>query len=151
MPIWAFDKFCIFIPVPIPGNMLGKLKEALNLQQWIDNFEGYLDARIELMKYDVREALVGILTKSVFFLGMAVFGMVTLICFNFGLANLLNSVIGNAWAGYMVLTGFYFLLTLGFYLSRDSEALNRKMEERFREALKQPGPASRTDNPDSND
>lgn len=129
--------------------MFEKLKNVLNLERWIENFEGYLDARIELMKYDVKETLVEVLTKSVFVLGMAVFGLAALVCLNFGLAHLLNALLGNEWAGFLILAGFYFLLTLGFYLSRDNASLNEKMEARFREALKQPRADSTPENPEA--
>jgi hypothetical protein len=94
--------------------MFGKIKDMFSLDRWIENFEGFLEAKIDLVKYDIKELLVNVLTKSIFFLGMAVFGLAGLVCLNFGLAYLLNYFIGNDFAGFFILTGIYFLITLNF-------------------------------------
>jgi len=107
----------------------------LSLDRWIENFEGYLDARIELVKYDLKEALVNILTRSVSVLGIVFFGLAGLICFNFGLAYLIGYWIGNEFSGFFILTVFYFLIAFLFYLKRDSPALKENIENQLREAL----------------
>lgn len=117
--------------------MFGKIKEALSLERWIENFEGYLDARIELVKYDIREALVGILVKAVFIAGMAFFGLLALVCLNFGLAYWLNALLDSSFAGFLLLGAFYLLLTLIIYLGKRSPAVQEKTESAFRNALGQ--------------
>lgn len=118
--------------------MFGKIKEALSLERWIENFEGYLDARIELAKYDIREAMVGLLVKAVFVAGMAFFGLLALVCLNFGLAFWLNALLESSFAGFLLLGGFYLLLTLIIYLGKKSPAMQEKAEDAFRKALDQP-------------
>lgn len=107
----------------------------LSLDHWIANFEGYLDARIELVKYDLKELMVNIISKSMVFIGMAVFGLVGLICLNFGIAYLLNHLIGNEFSGFFILTGVYFLITLAFYLNKDNQSLKAKIELSLRESM----------------
>ena len=114
----------------------------LSLDRWIENFEGYLDARIELVKYDLKELMVNVLTKSIIFFGMAVFALAGLVCLNFGLAHLLNHLIGNPFAGFFILTGFYFLVTLVFYLNRENQSIKDKIELSLRESMNHP----KTDN-----
>lgn len=118
--------------------MFGKIKEALSLDRWIENFEGYLDARIELAKYDVREALVGILIKTVFFAGTAFFGFLAMVCLNFGLAYLLNELLDNQFAGFFILAGFYLLLGTIIFLNRNNQSLLQSLDDAFRKALNQP-------------
>jgi hypothetical protein len=118
--------------------MFGKIKDMLSLERWIENFEGYLDARIELVKFDVKEYMVGMLTRSFFFLGILVFGMAALICLNFGLAYLINYWLETQFSGFLILAGFYFLVALVFYLSRDNPAIQAKLETKIRVAIKQP-------------
>jgi|GEM_PF-2391116 hypothetical protein len=118
--------------------MFGKIKEALSLERWIENFEGYLDARIELAKYDIREAMVGILVKAVFVAGMAFFGFLALVCLNFGLAFWMNTLLESSFAGFLLLGAFYLLLTLAIYLGKESPAMQEKAEAAFRKALDQP-------------
>ena len=82
--------------------MFGKIKDVLSLDKLIENFEGYLDARIELVKYDLKELMVSILTRSLIFLAMAVFGLAGLLCLNIvamvavgNFTNSLNQVDGQ--------------------------------------------------------
>lgn len=110
----------------------------LSLERWIENFEGYLDARIELVKYDLREWMVGVLTKSIFLVGMLVFGMAALICLNFGLAYLIGFWLGAIYWGFFVLALFYGLITLWFFFKKDDEKFNARMEARIRESMEQP-------------
>ena len=117
--------------------MFGKIKDMFSLDRWIENFEGFLEAKIDLVKYDIKELLVNVLTKSVFFLGMAVFGFAGLFCLNFGLAYLLNYFIGNDFAGFFILTGIYFLITLVFYLNRDNKSIRQKIELSIRNSMEQ--------------
>jgi len=122
----------IFVP------MFGKIKDMFSLERWIENFEGYLDARIELVKYDVKELLVDVMTRSIFYLGMAIFALAGLICLNFGVAFLINHLIGNEFSGFLILAILYFLIAMIFYWNRDNTSLNEKIELKIRESLKQP-------------
>lgn len=130
--------------------MFGKIKEALSLERWIENFEGYLDARIELAKYDIREALVGLLVKAVFIAGMAFFGLLALVCLNFGLAFWLNTLLESSFAGFLLLGAFYLLLTLVIYLGKESPAMQEKAEAAFRNALDQPKKEEQKENQSGN-
>jgi len=130
--------------------MFGKIKDMLSLDRWIENFEGYLDARIELVKFDVKEVMVDILTRSVFFLGMAVFGLAGLICLNFGLAFLLSHYIGNEFSGFLILAIFYFLVAMIFYWNRTNVSLNEKIELKILESIKHPK-AGTTEKPETDD
>ena len=118
--------------------MFGKIKDVLSLDKLIENFEGYLDARIELVKYDLKELMVSILTRSLIFLAMAVFGLAGLLCLNFALANLLNYLFENQFVGYFILSGIYFLITLVFYLNRENQSLKDKIELSLRQSMNQP-------------
>jgi hypothetical protein len=118
--------------------MFGKIKEALSLEKWVENFEGYLDARIELAKYDAREAMVEILTKGIIGFSLAILGLLVLICLNFAIGYWLSSLLANTYGGFVILTGFYLLLFILLLLNRNNQGLLRGMEEKLREALNQP-------------
>lgn len=118
--------------------MFGKIKEVLSLDRWIENFEGYLDARIELAKYDIKEALIEVLIKSVAIFIAGIFGFCGLICLNFALGYLLNYLIGFPFAGFFILTIFYGLSAWFIYSNRDNKAWREKLENNFRQSLKQP-------------
>ena len=118
--------------------MFGKIREALSLEKWVENFEGYLDARIELAKYDAREAMVEILTKGIIGFSLAILGLIVLICLNFAIGYWLSSLLANTYGGFVILTGFYLLLFILLFLNRNNPGLLRDLEEKLRMALNQP-------------
>lgn len=118
--------------------MFGKIKEALSLEKWVENFEGYLDARIELAKYDAREAMVEILTKGIIGFSLAILGLIVLICLNFAIGYWLSSLLENTYGGFVILTGFYLLLFILLFLNQNNQGLLRGLEEKLRKALNQP-------------
>lgn len=130
--------------------MLDKLKNMLSLDQWVKNFEGYLDARIELVKFDVKELMVSMLSKAIFFVAIAIFALAGLVCFNFGMAHLLSDLLGNQYAGFLILTGVYFLIAFIFYRLRNDPTINLKLELMFRDILKQPIQEPKSDDHEPN-
>lgn len=129
--------------------MFGKIREAFNLEKWVENFEGYLDARIELAKYDAREAAVKILTKGLFFAALFLFGLCSLLCLNFGLGYWLSSVLGNTFGGFFILAGFYLLLFTLVYLKKSDDQLLARVEESIRAAINQPEKTEENPHPDN--
>ena len=122
----------------------------LSLDQWVKNFEGYLEARIELVKFDVKELLVEVLGKVVIFAAIGIFALSALICLNFGLAHLVSDLVGNQYAGFLILAGFYFLIALLFFWLRNDSGINKKLELLFRDVLKQPIPEIKSDEDEPN-
>ena len=115
--------------------MFGKIKDIFSIDRWVENFESFLEAKIDLVKYDVKELLVDVLAKSVFFLGMAIFGLTCFLCFNFGLACLINHYLENEFGGFFILTAIYFVVTLVFYLNRNNESIKEKIELSIRASM----------------
>lgn len=118
--------------------MFGKIREALSLEKWVENFEGYLDARIELAKYDAREAMVELLSKGIIWMVLSMLGLTSLLCLNFALGYWLSSLFGNSYGGFFVLTGFYGLLFLLIFISRTNQNILMRIEKAIRLAMKQP-------------
>jgi hypothetical protein len=54
------------------------------------------------------------------------------------LANLLNYLFENQFAGYFILSGIYFLITLVCYLNRENQSLKDKIELSLRQSMNQP-------------
>lgn len=115
--------------------MFGKIKEMLSLEKWIENFEGYLEARIELMKFDLRETLIRFSSKAIVSLAFIVFGLAALVLLNIGLAGLINQRFESQFIGYFILAFFYFAVALIFYLLRNNKGFINKIETNIREAI----------------
>jgi len=119
--------------------MFGKIRDVLSTEKWIENFEGYLDARIELAKYDAREASVAILTKTIIYGTLGFFGLLTLICLNFALGYWISSLLGNSFGGFFVLTSFYLILFLLVYFNKSNKKILARLETAIRNAIKKMG------------
>jgi hypothetical protein len=118
--------------------MFGKIREAFSLEKWVENFEGYLDARIELAKYDARETMVEILTKGIIGFSLAILGLIVLVCLNFAIGYWLSSLLANTYSGFVILTGFYLFLFILLFLNKNNQGLLRGLEGKLRTALNQP-------------
>ena len=106
------------------------LVKLLKLDGLIDNVTGYVEARIELMKLEIKEDLSKTLAKL---------AMVMVLVFAFSLFMLLISMavafkIGErigTFGGFAIVAGFYFALILILVLFRDSisAALEKHLEK----------------------
>jgi len=117
--------------------MFGKIKDMFSIDRWIENFEGFLEAKLDLIKYDIKELFVSLLTKSIFYIGIGFFGLVGFIFLNFVLAYLLNHFLENEFAGFFILSIIYFLITLIFYLNRDNQSIKENIELSIRASMQQ--------------
>jgi hypothetical protein len=118
--------------------MFGKIREALSLEKWVENFEGYLDARIELAKFDIREAAIDFFTRGAIYASLAFLGLVCLLCLNFAIGYWLSSLFENSFSGFFLLTAFYLLLFLIIFFNRNNPELRNRIEESLRRGMNQP-------------
>lgn len=116
--------------------MFGKIKEMLSLEKWMDNFEGYLEAKIELVKYDIREGIIKFISKSLVHIVFIFFGFAAFVLLNFGFAGIINQYMESQFIGYMILSGFYFGISGIFFLFRNDKNFQDKIEAKIRESMK---------------
>lgn len=97
------------------------------MDKLIENITRYLEARIELIKIDVQQKLASAIV-SMIQLGLIFFLILFMVIFaSAGLANYLNSVIGNSYAGFLIVAGFYLLLF--FIVKASHKAIQAKVEK----------------------
>ncbi len=101
--------------------------QYLNVDKLIENISKYIEARIELAKVDVQQQVTGVIVKGVQLALMSVLGLFILAFASAGLANYLNEVIGNSFAGDLIVAGFYLLLFLAVKASK--RPIQSKMEQ----------------------
>ena len=108
----------------------------LRLDNLVEHISGYVEARIELMKADIRRDVATALTRSMVMVALFFIGFLFLIFFSIGLAHFLNRFFEASYIGYWSVAGFYgatFLVLLVFrqsiyqYFERQlSELIKRK-------------------------
>lgn len=102
------------------------------MEKLIENISRYLEARIELIKVDLQQKVAGAIVSAVQLGLIAVTLLFAFIFANLALANFLNSVIGNSYAGYLILAGFYTIL---FFVVKASQKPIQARVEKLTEGM----------------
>jgi hypothetical protein len=102
------------------------------VEKLIENITRYLEARIELIKVDLQQKIASGIVSGIQG-GLIAFTLLFAFIFaNLALANFLNSVIGNSYAGYLIMTGFYVVL---FFVVRASQKPIQARAEKMTEGM----------------
>lgn len=89
----------------------------LRLDNVVQHLTGYVEARIALMKAEIREDVALAIARSMVMVALFFIGLFFLIFFSIGLAQFLNRFFEESYGGYWSVAGFYgatFLLLLVF-------------------------------------
>lgn len=89
----------------------------LRLDTLVQNLSGYVEARIELVKVEIREDVAKAIARGLVSLALFFMGFLFLIFLSFGVAHSLNSFFEGPYAGFWIVAGIYgatFLLLLVF-------------------------------------
>jgi uncharacterized membrane protein YqjE len=106
-----------------------RLFKFLKIDTIVENLTGLIEARLELVKIELKEELAKIGARVIAGVVFAFLAVMIIIFFNFWMANLLNSLIGSLWAGYAIVTGFYFLILILLIAFRVPKVLQEKIED----------------------
>lgn len=105
-----------------------KLLKFLNVDPIINDLVAIVEAKIELLKIELKEEVAKVATKiiSAIFLGIMVFLIV--IFLSITIATFLNEVLDSHFWGYTIVTGFYLFLLVGFKLFKVGDKLEQTIE-----------------------
>ena len=98
-------------------NISSSILKFLKLDSLVQNVTGFVEARIELMKIEVREDMSKAVARGLMFIVLFLMGFLFLIFFSVGLAHFLNQFLEHPYAGYWWVAGIYgttFLVLLVF-------------------------------------
>ena len=108
----------------------------LKLDSLVSNLTGYVEARIALMKVEIREDVAKAISRGMVLVALLFMGFLFLVFFSIGLAQFLNTYFEYSYAGYWIVAGIYgsfFLLLLLFkksiftyFEAQFSELMQRK-------------------------
>lgn len=113
------------------------LLKFFKLDGLIDNLTGYVEARIELMKLELKEDLAHGLARMVFMLTVTVIMALFVLLISVAAAFKLSETLGN-FAGFSIVAGVYLVLALGLIAMRKpiTESLEKKLAERMQKKKK---------------
>ena len=108
------------------------LLKFLKLDGLVNNLTGYIESRIELMKYEVKEDVARAISKIALLLVLSVFLLFFLLFASAAAAHKIGETLG-AFAGYGIVAGFYLTLLLLIVLFR--EPLGNRIEKKIKDII----------------
>jgi len=111
------------------------LIKFLRLDNLIENISGYAEARIDLLKIEIREEVARTLSRAVVIMAVIVTALICLLFFSIGLATLLNEYFRHTYIGYWIVAGIYGLPCLAFLLFK--KKISAYFEHKMLELIKQ--------------
>ncbi len=105
----------------------------LKLDSLIENVTGYVEARIELTKIELKEDVAKTLSKVLLFMLMGAVFTLFIVLISVAVAHLLAQSVG-AFGGFAIVAGFYLLISLLVFVFRD--AIGEKLQGYLVEVMK---------------
>jgi uncharacterized membrane protein YqjE len=112
-----------------------KILKFLHLDTLISNLSGYVEARVELVKIEIRDEVAVVLSRGLMLMLIFMVGFLCLLFAMLGLAQYLNAILESAYAGYLIVALFFGLVLLILLISR--KGFFRILEKQFVEMIKQ--------------
>jgi uncharacterized membrane protein YqjE len=99
-----------------------KIKDSifkfLRLDNLVGNLSGYFEARVQLIKIEIREEIARVLSHALTIGVLLVLSLLFVLFVSFGLANYLNDYFKNSSAGYWIVAAIYGVPGLLIFLLR---------------------------------
>jgi len=116
-------------------NIKDRILKFFRLDEIMDNLSGYVEARVGLIKVEIREEVSGILSRGLMIMIFFLVGFMCCLFLSIGLANYLNTRLESEFAGYMIIALFFGLLLCLLLVFRKS--FFKMIGKQFAELIKQ--------------
>ena len=104
------------------------LLKFLKLDSVVEHLTGYVEARIELTKMELKEDIAKSLSKVLLFILLGVVSTLFILLFSIAMAYLLAESVG-LFGGFAIVAGFYLLL--GVLLFAFKATISEKLQDQF--------------------
>jgi len=113
---------------------LSSIFKFLRLDNLVSSLSGYLEARLELLKLEVREEIIKVVSYGLMIGVCFLLGLLFLIFFSIGLANYISAQFGTTYTGYWIVSGSYAVICLILILLRKniSQFIEAHLKEQAR-------------------
>src|SRR5690242_8179396 len=99
-------------------NFKDRILKFLHLDEIIKNLSGYVEARVALVKLEIRDEVGGLLSRGIMVMLIAMVGFLFILFLSIGLAQYLNTVLESQFAGYLLVALFFGLVLAVLLLTR---------------------------------
>jgi uncharacterized membrane protein YqjE len=108
------------------------LLKLFKLDGLINSLTGYVETRLELLKYEIKEDLAKAISRLMVVLLMALLFTFFLLFISVSVAFWIGDALGIM-AGFGIVAGIYFVLMLAILVFRDS--INKSIEEKIKKNI----------------
>lgn len=115
-------------------NIKESIFKFLKLDNLVSNLSGYVEAKAELIKIEIREDVARLLSQGIVVITTLVFGLIFLLFFSVGLAQFLNTFFKDSFAGFFIVSGIYLVAFIGFLVFR--KTIHKNFEKYFKDIIK---------------
>jgi uncharacterized membrane protein YqjE len=102
------------------------------LNGFIDHLTGYVETRIQLMKYEIREEVAEVIANAILYFVLGVFIFIFILIGSIAAALFVGQEVGYGW-GIAIVAGCY--LVIAFVLLALRGSLEKEIEERVKKSL----------------
>lgn len=110
------------------------IAKFLKLDSLMENLTGYVETRLEILKYELKDDISRLTGSLSVFIGLLLLGMFFLMLASIALAILLGENLGYA-AGFGLISAVYLVAGVIVFLNRDT--LAHRVEKKVKELIKQ--------------
>lgn len=110
------------------------LAKFLKLDGLLENLSGYIDARVKLLKLEVREEVAKVMTQGLLLALLSLVGFLFIVFISIGIALFINQYYAESYVGFVWVAGFYLLFFIVMFGFR--KQIHKKLEQHFEEKLK---------------
>jgi hypothetical protein len=113
---------------------LSSIFKFLRLDNLIGSLSGYLETRLELLKLELREEIIKVVSYGLMIAVCILLALLFLVFFSIGLANYLSAHYGTTFTGYWIVSGSYAFVCLIIILLRKN--ISNFIESHLKEQVK---------------
>jgi uncharacterized membrane protein len=104
----------------------------LKLENLVENLTGFVETRIELMKYEVKDDISKVAARAGLYLVISVMTIFFILFISLAVAMVLSEKVGSFW-GFSIVSFFYIAVAIALVLSRDT--LTRRLEKGVKQII----------------
>ena len=105
-----------------------KLFKFLRVDAIIEHLSGIIEARLELVKLELREELAKMGARIIAAIILSFLGVLIIVFLSFSLSTLFNYLLESQFIGYFIVTGFYTLVLILLLVFNVRSWLQEKIE-----------------------
>jgi uncharacterized membrane protein YqjE len=114
---------------------LSSIVKFFRLDNLVNSLTGYVETRVELLKLEVREEIIKIVSHGLMMAVCVLLALLFLVFFSIGIANYISEQYGTTSTGYWIVSGSYALVCVVVIALRKS--IGRLIESHLKEQANQ--------------